>query len=119
MNRGKAERSFRFSSLQQKSPLISLESEKLVSKFFAVTTSQQLRDLDIVHDTRDTKIQNLTKYIDEDETLYEMLSDERRAKITLEEKIRRKWKKSAEELLIATLLPGIYQKIEITTGTFH
>ena len=44
------------------------------------------------------------------------LSAERKAKITLEEKIRRKWKKSSEELVIASILPGIYKKVEISTS---
>ena len=43
-----------------------------MSQFFSTNSAQQLRDLDILHDNRDTKFQNLSKYLDEDEELYEV-----------------------------------------------
>ena len=75
--------------------------EKPVSQFFGLTTAQQLRDFDLFHDNRDTKLHNLSKYRDEDDELYEvsysynLLTDER--PFLLNEKQKSRWKKKSEE----------------------
>eukprot|EP01114_Cavostelium_apophysatum_P014101 TRINITY_DN3569_c0_g1_i4.p1 TRINITY_DN3569_c0_g1~~TRINITY_DN3569_c0_g1_i4.p1 ORF type:complete len:1519 (-),score=502.00 TRINITY_DN3569_c0_g1_i4:67-4437(-) len=85
--------------------------EKVVNKFFSIDTVQKLRELDVVNDNWHVKLLNLNQYQDEDEEFYRRFGQ----KMTLEDKIRRKWNKPLPDLLVATILPNVYQNIEITT----
>lgn len=53
-------------------------------------------------------------YRDEEDQVFEAMSPERRARITMVDKVRRKWTKSLDTLL-PTMSANFYQKLEIST----
>lgn len=61
-----------------------------------------------------SKLLDLNSYLSEDEAFYREL--DQKARLSLADKINRKWKKSLEELLVPSLLPAMFDKIEVSTA---
>lgn len=95
-------------------PVIKVDSDEgdtKVCQFFGLGPARELRDLDLIYQDN---AQNLSMYRDEEDQVLESISPERRARITLLDKIRRKWMKPLN-VLLPTIVPHLYQKIEIST----
>lgn len=87
------------------------EGETKVCQFFGLGPARELRDLDLIYQDN---AQNLSMYRDEEDQILEAMAPERRARITLLDKARRKWSKPLD-VLLPTIVPHLYQKIDITT----